>query len=72
MATLRGQALRRFIIDPANPDQVTGEEAVLSGYGRLRDAEAGPDGCLFVLTSNRDGRGSPQAGDDKLLRLCAA
>ena len=70
LATLRGQALRRFVVDPADPNRVTAEEVVLTGVGRLRDAVPGPDGCLYVLTSNRDGRGSPQAGDDKVLRLC--
>ncbi len=38
-------------------------------YGRLRDAVAGPDGALYVLTSNRDGRGNPRRGDDKILRI---
>ena len=38
-------------------------------YGRLRDIVAGPDGALYVLTSNRDGRGSPREGDDRILRL---
>jgi glucose/arabinose dehydrogenase len=70
VATLSGVALRRFIIDPAQPSRSTGQEVVLTGYGRLRDSMAGPDSCLYVLTSNRDGRGSPQTGDDRLLRLC--
>jgi quinoprotein glucose dehydrogenase len=38
-------------------------------FGRLRDAVVGPDGALYVLTNNRDGRGSPQQGDDRILRL---
>ena len=38
-------------------------------YGRLRDVVAGPDGHLYALTSNHDGRARLRAGDDKILRL---
>ena len=37
--------------------------------GRIRDVVAAPDGRLYFLTSNRDGRGSPRPGDDKIYRL---
>ena len=70
VAELRGQALRRLVIDPDHPGVVTRQEIVLSGAGRLRDAVAGPGGCLYVLTSNRDSRGSPLAGDDQVVMLC--
>jgi glucose/arabinose dehydrogenase len=67
---LRGQALMRLTIDPQNPTHVTAQEVALQGQGRLRDAVAGPDSCLYVFTNNTDSRGTPRAGDDHLLRLC--
>ncbi|WNS40978.1 PQQ-dependent sugar dehydrogenase [Paenibacillus sp. MMS20-IR301] len=38
-------------------------------YGRIRNVAEGPDGTLYLMTNNRDGRGSPRAGDDKLIAL---
>lgn len=38
-------------------------------YGRLRDVVRGPDQSLYVLISNRDGRGTPRPGDDRILKL---
>ena len=38
-------------------------------FGRLRDVVVSPDGFLYVLTSNRDGRGSPVAADDQIFRI---
>ena len=70
LAELKGQELRRFIVDPADPTKVTSQEIALQGQGRLRDAVAGPDGCLYILTNNNDTRGTPRAGDDHLLKLC--
>ena len=72
VAELRGQALRRLIIDGTDPSKVTAQEVVLQGKGRLRDVVAGPDHCAYLLTNNRDTRGTPQAGDDHLFQLCAS
>jgi glucose/arabinose dehydrogenase len=63
-ATLRGESLRRVDLDDGS------EQVLLEGeYGRLRTVREGPDGALYVLTSNRDGRGSPDDGDDRILRV---
>ncbi len=32
----------------------------------------GPDGALYALTNNTDGRGSPRDGDDRILRIVPA
>jgi glucose/arabinose dehydrogenase len=38
-------------------------------YGRLRDVVESPEGTLYFLTSNRDGRGKLRPGDDKIYRI---
>ncbi len=68
VAGLRGERL--WIVDTSGGEMVGDPVAVLSGeQGRLRDAAAAPDGSLWVLTSNTDGRGAPRTADDILLRL---
>jgi glucose/arabinose dehydrogenase len=64
MACLRGERLYRIGLDGS------GAEILLPGkYGRLRHVARAPDGSLWVLTSNRDGRGSPASDDDRIVRL---
>jgi glucose/arabinose dehydrogenase len=67
---LRGQHLHRVRFDPSNARRIVAEERLLEGrFGRLRDVVPGPDGALYVATSNRDGRATPVADDDRILRL---
>jgi len=40
-------------------------------YGRVRTVVKAPGGGLWIATSNRDGRGSPRAGDDRIVRVPA-
>jgi glucose/arabinose dehydrogenase len=72
VATLRGTHLLRLTVDPSTR-RVTAQERLLDGtFGRLRDVVSGPDGYLYFCTNNRDGRGSPMSGDDRVLRIVPA
>lgn len=68
MAALRGQRLYQI---PVRPDGSVGEASALFAgqYGRLRTVVAAPDGALWFTTSNRDGRGDPRPGDDRILEF---
>ncbi len=70
-ATLRGSSLRRLSFDPDG--SVRDEEVLLDGrFGRLRDVSVGPDGAVYVATSNQDGRTEPRPGDDRIVRIAPA
>ena len=67
MAALRGQRLWR--IDVGTDGTVTSTRALYQGtYGRLRAVAIGPDGRLWILTSNRF-RGTPVPTDDRVVVL---
>jgi glucose/arabinose dehydrogenase len=68
VAALAGEQIRRlsFGADGA----VTRDEGLFEDdFGRLRTVVEGPDGALYALTSNLDGRGAPREGDDRVLRI---
>ncbi|MBP2330060.1 glucose/arabinose dehydrogenase [Kibdelosporangium banguiense] len=66
MAGLRGT---RLWLIPVTSTGVGTPRALYQGqFGRLRTPVAGPDGNLYFTTSNRDGRGSPVAADDRIIR----
>lgn len=65
--TLAGKHLHRVRFDGR---EVVEQERLYQGtYGRLRTVFTGPDGHLYCTTSNRDGRGLPKKGDDRVLRF---
>ncbi len=38
-------------------------------FGRIRAVVLGPDGYLYISTSNTDGRGKPKENDDKIIKI---
>lgn len=67
LGCLRGARMIRVVMDGR---KVVSQENLLEGnLGRIREIAEGPDGYIYFSTSNRDGRGSAAAEDDRIMRL---
>lgn len=65
LANLRGTSLRTVsITDLSKSDTYFNEE-----YGRIRDVAIAPDGTLWFITNNTDGRGTPSPDDDRIISV---
>jgi glucose/arabinose dehydrogenase len=67
MAALRGQRLWAI---PVGDGRAGEPEPFFAGeLGRLRTVAQAPDGSLWLITNNTDGRGSPGPEDDRVVTL---
>lgn len=66
---LRGEGLVVATIDATNPALIIKIEKLNISVGRVRAVVEGPEGFIYFTSSNRDGRGKINPGDDKVYRL---
>lgn len=69
VATLRGQRLLNLSLNTSGTVVENLESWLSNDYGRLREAIQGPDGSIYISTSNRDGRDNATSVDDMIIRL---
>jgi glucose/arabinose dehydrogenase len=72
LAGLRGERLWRIQIGPNKSDGIPRarvQDFFVGRFGRLRTVATAPDGSLWLVTNNTDGRGNPGSSDDRILRL---
>ena len=67
VAALGGEGLFRARLSGRNVSKPT--KLYAGRYGRIRTVVSAPDGSVWFTTSNRDGRGEPKRGDDRILRI---
>jgi aldose sugar dehydrogenase len=67
VAGLRGSQVRVINLSD-NGTSIAGQKSLFTQFGRVRDVVA-HNGYIYICTSNTDGRGIPQIGDDKIIRI---
>lgn len=67
--TLKDQSLRVLDLDDEQASVGRQERLYKGEFGRIRDVVVGPDGAVYLATSNLDGRGEPRDGDDRIVRI---
>lgn len=65
IANLRGERLREIPLQEPS----TSTQYLVGEHGRLRDVTVTPEGSLWALTNNTDGRGEPGPDDDRILEI---
>ncbi|OCA82709.1 glucose sorbosone dehydrogenase [Bacillus sp. FJAT-27986] len=69
VANLRGMQVLKVELDELGKQVKRIESLFKDEYGRIRNIIEAPDGSLYMMTNNRDGRGNPSDKDDRIIRL---
>jgi glucose/arabinose dehydrogenase len=69
LGALDGQRVHVVAVDENGAVSGDPEQFLEGRYGRLRSVAVDAEGALWITTSNRDGVGTPQEADDRVLRI---
>jgi len=71
VTSLKASQLTALELSPDGRSVINEETYFQDWWGRLRDICISPDGRVFLAVSNRDGRGTVQEGDDRIVEITA-
>ena len=69
VSSLKASRITQLLLDETGTTVLKSTDFFTNQFGRLRDLCISPEGKVYVATSNRDGRGSPKADDDKIIEI---
>lgn len=69
VTSLKGSRLTVLRLNESGTSVTNASDFFTNTFGRLRDVCISPDGKVYIAVSNRDGRGSLRADDDKIVEI---
>ncbi len=69
VTSLKASRITQLLLNETGTAVIKSTDFFTNTFGRLRDICISPDGKVYIAVSNRDGRGTPKAGDDKIIEI---
>ncbi|MGZ5302833.1 MAG: PQQ-dependent sugar dehydrogenase, partial [Bacteroidia bacterium] len=69
LTSLKASKLTVLYLDDTGEKITKQQDFFTNQFGRLRDVCVSPGGRVFIATSNKDGRGSPDEKDDRIIEI---
>lgn len=69
VSNLRGSQILKLTLNEDGTALTELQTLFRQEWGRIRNVVEGPDGSIYFMTNNRDGRGNPGQDDDLIVRL---
>ncbi|HSO87599.1 MAG TPA: PQQ-dependent sugar dehydrogenase [Draconibacterium sp.] len=69
VTSLKASRITQLLLNEGGTEVIKSTDFYTNAFGRLRDICVSPDGKVYTAVSNRDGRGTPKADDDKIIEI---
>ncbi|HSH19540.1 MAG TPA: PQQ-dependent sugar dehydrogenase, partial [Draconibacterium sp.] len=69
ISSLKASRITQLQLNENATEVVKATDFFTGNFGRLRDICISPEGKVYIAVSNRDGRGSPKAEDDRIIEI---
>jgi glucose/arabinose dehydrogenase len=69
VTSLKASKITQLLLNENGTEVLKTNDFFTGTFGRLRDICISPEGKVYVAVSNRDGRGKPKTGDDKIIEI---
>ncbi len=69
VTSLKAGRITQLLLNESGTEVLNTKDFFTNSFGRLRDICISPEGKVYIAVSNRDGRGNPRAGDDRIVEI---
>jgi glucose/arabinose dehydrogenase len=69
VTSLKSRRITQLRLNENGTEVTEAKDFFVGAFGRLRDICISPEGKVYIAVSNRDGRGSPTAKDDRIIEI---
>lgn len=69
VTSLKASRITQLLLNESGIEVLKTNDFFTGDFGRLRDICISPEGKVYIAVSNRDGRGSAKADDDKIIEI---